>query len=122
MSLSATPPSPTLTPLTPAPTQGNIGATDDEDMSDFQSACSASPRDSYGEDKAHQGERDGLTRTSMETTTGSLIGKLNVPPNDRTRQRTHSNATTVGGSVMDSATTASDDTIEMGRPVSFINV
>lgn len=118
VSLSATPPSPTLTPITPAPTHGNIGSTDDEDMSDFQSAYSVSPRDSYGEHNTHQDERDGLTPTSMETATSGL----KVPPNDKTRPRTHSNATTVGGSVMDSATTASDDTIEMGRPVSFINV
>lgn len=118
MSLSATPPSPTLTPITPAPTHANIGSTDDEDMSDFQSAYSVSPRDSYGEHNGHQDERDGMTPTSMETATAGL----KVPPNDKTRPRTHSNATTVSGSVMDSATTASDDTIEMGRPVSFINV
>ena len=118
VSLGATPPSPALTPITPALTQGNIGSTDDEDMSDFQSAYSVSPRDSYGEEKGQRDERDGLTPTSMETTTGGL----EVPIDEKPRQRAYSNATTVSGSVMDSVTTGSDDTVEMRRPVSFINV
>ena len=122
VSLGATPPSPALTPVTPALTQGNIGSTDDEDMSDFQSAYSVSPRDSYGEENAQRDERDGLTPTSMETTTGPSVGGLDVPINDKSRPRAYSNATTVSGSLMDSATTGSDDTVEMRRPVSFINV
>lgn len=120
VSLSATPPSPALTPVTPSLTQGNIGTTDDEDMSDFQSAYSISPRDSYGGDNAQQ-ERD-PTPTSMETATGSLVGGLEVPAIDKARPRAYSNATTVGGSTMDSVTTASDDTVGMDRPVSFIHV
>jgi hypothetical protein len=122
VSLSATPPSPVLTPITPSLTQGNIGSTDDEDMSDFQSAYSISPRDSYREGNAQGDERDELTPTSMETTTGSMVGELTVPISDKVRPRVYSNATTVGGSPMHSATTASDETIDMGRPVSFIDV
>jgi len=122
VSLSATPPSPVLTPITPALTQGNIGTTDDEDMSDFQSAYSISPRDSYGEEKVQRDERDGLTPTSIETATGSMVDGLKVPINDKPRPRAYSNATTVGGSPMNSATTASDDTVDMGRPISLINV
>jgi len=122
VSLSATPPSPALTPITPALTQGNIGSTDDEDMSDFQSAYSVSPRDSYGGDNAQPDERDELTPTSMETTTGDMVDELKAPINDKSRPRTYSNATTVGGSQMDSATTASDETVDMRRPVSFIHV
>lgn len=118
VSLSATPPSPALTPITPTLTQGNIGSTDDEDMSDFQSAYSISPRDSYGEDNAQRDERDGLTPTSIETTTGGL----KVPIHEKPRPRAYSNATTVGESPMDSATTASDETVDMRRPVSFIHV
>lgn len=122
VSLSATPPSPVLTPITPALTQGNVGSTDDEDMSDFQSAYSISPRDSYGEDTAQGDERDELTPTSMETATESMVGGLAVPISTKTRQRAYSNATTVGGSPMDSTTTASDETADMERPVSFIDV
>lgn len=107
-----------LTPITPTLTQGNIGSTDDEDMSDFQSAYSVSPRDSYGEDNAPRDERDGLTPTSIETTTDGL----KVPIHEKPRPRAYSNATTVGESQMDSATTASDETIDMRRPVSFIHV
>ena len=118
VSLSATPPSPALTPITPTLTHGNIGSTDDEDTSDFQSAYSVSPRDSYGEDNNVQHERDGLTPTSIETTTDGL----KVPIHEKSRQRAYSNATTVGESPMDSATTASDETVEMRRPVSFIHV
>ena len=121
VSLGATPPSPGLTPVTPALTQGNIGSTDDEDMSDFQSAYSVSPRDSYGEENGQRDERDGLTPTSMETTTGAMVGGLEVPINEKSRPRAYSNATTVNGSLIDSVTTASDDTVEMRRPVSFIN-
>ena len=117
VSLSATPPSPALTPITPTLTQGNIGSTDDEET-DFQSAYSVSPRDSYGEDNNVQGDdRDGLTPTSMETTADGL----KVPIHEKSRQRAYSNATTVGGSPIDSSTTASDDTVEMRRPVSFIH-
>ena len=123
VSLGATPPSPALTPITPALTQGNIGSTDDEDMSDFQSAYSVSPRDSYGEENGQRDERDGLTPTSMETTTGPMpVGGLEVPINEKSRPRAYSNATTVNGSLVDSVTTGSDDTVEMRRPVSFINV
>ena len=116
VSLSATPPSPALTPVTPTLTH-NIGSTDDEDMSDFQSAYSISPRDSYGEDNSRKDERDGLTPTSIETATGAL----KVPIHEKQRPRAYSNATTVGESQMDSATTASDETIDMRRPVSFIH-
>jgi len=122
VSLSATPPSPVLTPITPSLTQGNIGSTDDEDMSDFQSAYSISPRDSYREGNVQGGERDELTPTSMETTTESMVGGLTVPTNDKVRPRTYSNASTVGGSPIVSATTASDEMVDMERPVSFINV
>ena len=115
VSLGATPPSPALTPITPTLTH-NIGTTDDEDMSDFQSAYSISPRDSYGEDNARR-ERDGLTPTSIETATDAL----KVPIHEKQRPRAYSNATTVGESPMDSATTASDETIDMRRPVSFIH-
>jgi len=87
-------------------------------MSDFQSAYSISPRDSYGEENGQRDERDGLTPTSMETATGGL----EVPINEKSRPRAYSNATTVSGSVMDSVTTASDETVDMRRPVSFINV
>jgi hypothetical protein len=41
-------------------------------MSDFQSAYSISPRDSYGEENTQRDERDGLTPTSIETATGSM--------------------------------------------------
>lgn len=122
VSLSATPPSPALTPITPVLTQGNIGSTDDEDMSDFQSAYSVSPRDSCGEDNAQRDERDGLTPTSTKTTAGSMIGGLQAPTNDKIRPRAYSNATTVSGSVIDLTTTASEETVDMGRPVSFIDV
>ncbi|KAF9652000.1 hypothetical protein BDM02DRAFT_335027 [Thelephora ganbajun] len=122
VSLSATPPSPALTPITPTLTQGNIGSTDDEDMSDFQSACSVSPRDSYGEHNTQRDERDGLTPTSTETTTGSLTGGLKVPIHDKSRQRSYSDATTVGESPIDPVTTASDETVNMRRPVSFVHV
>lgn len=115
VSLSATPPSPVLTPITPSLTQGNIGSTDDEDMSDFQSAYSISPRDSYGEGNAQGDERDELTPTSM-------VDGLTVPINDKVRPRAYSNASTVGGSPIVSATTASDEMVDMERPVSFINV
>ena len=91
-------------------------------MSDFQSAYSVSPRDSYGEDGAQRDERDGLTPTSMETTTGPAAVGLEVPTNEKSRSRAYSNATTVSGSLVDSATTGSDETVEMRRPVSFINV
>jgi hypothetical protein len=117
VSLSATPPSPAMTPITPTLTH-NIGSTDDEDMSDFQSAYSISPRDSYGEDNVQRDERDGLTPTSIETATGAL----KVPIHEKPRPRAYSNATTVGESPMDSATTASDETVDMRRPVSFIHV
>lgn len=122
VSLSATPPSPVLTPITPSLTQGNIGSTDDEDMSDFQSAYSISPRDSYREGNAQGDERDDLTPTSMDTTTESIVGRLTVPTNDKVRPRAYSNASTVGGSPIVSATTASDEMVDMERPVSFINV
>ena len=122
VSLSATPPSPVLTPITPALTQGNIGSTDDEDMSDFQSAYSISPRDSYGEDNAQEDERDELTPTSMEANTGSMAGGLTVPISDKVRPRAYSNATTVGGSPVVSATTAGDEMVDMEQPVSFIHV
>ena len=123
VSLGATPPSPALTPITPALTQGNIGSTDDEDMSDFQSAYSVSPRDSYGEDKAQRGERDGLTPTSMETATGSTVGGLTVPISEMPRPRAYSNATTVNGSPpVRSRVNVSDETVDMTRPISFIEV
>ena len=122
VSLSATPPSPALTPITPALTQGNIGSTDDEDMSDFQSAYSVSPRDSYGEDNTQRGERDGMTPTSTETATGPSVDGLKVPIHEKSRPRAYSNATTVGGSPVDSTTTAGDGTVDMTRPVSFIHV
>ena len=123
VSLGATPPSPALTPITPALTQGNIGSTDDEDMSDFQSAYSVSPRDSYGEDNAQRVERDGLTPTSMETATGSTGGGLKVEINDKSRPRAYSNSTTVNGSPpVRPRTNGSDDTVEMRRPVSLIQV
>jgi len=91
-------------------------------MSDFQSAYSISPRDSYGEDTTQGDERDELTPTSMETATESMVGGLTVPISTKTRQRAYSNATTVGGSPMDSTTTASDETTDMEQPVSFIDV
>jgi hypothetical protein len=86
-------------------------------MSDFQSAYSISPRDSYGDNNAQRDEKDRLTPTSMET----AVGGLKIPINDKSRARAYSNATTVSDSPMDSATTASDETVEMGRPVSFIH-
>ena len=95
-----------------------MGSTDDEDMSDFQSAYSVSPRDSYGEDNALGDERDGPTPTSIETAADGL----KVPIHEQPRPRAYSNATTVGESPMDSATTASDETVDMRRPISFIHV
>ena len=105
VSLSATPPSPALTPITSALTQGNIGSTNDEDMSDFQNASSVSPRDSHGKDNAQQNERDS-TPTPIETTTGSLVGEPGMPINRKSQQTAYGNAATVDVPPMDSATTA----------------
>ena len=85
-------------------------------MSDFQSAYSISPRDSYGEDNNVQ--RDGLTPTSIETATDGL----KVPIHEVSRPRAYSNATTVGESAMDSVTTASDETVDVGRLVNIVHV
>ena len=116
VSLGATPPSPALNPITPPLTQGNIGSTDDEDMSDFQSAYSVSPRDSYREDDT---QKEGTT----PTTTGTMVDGLKVPINDKSRPRTYSNSTTVNGSPpMIPRTDGSDGTAEMTRPISFIQV
>ena len=87
-------------------------------MSDFQSAYSVSPRDSYREDNTQQGEVEGLTPTS----TGSMVNGLKVPITEIPRPRAYSNATTVGESLMDSSTIASDETVEMGVSVPIIQI
>ena len=103
VSLSATPRSPPMAPIpnTPALTLSGMATTDDEDMSDFQSAYSVSPRDSYNENtdgknilqvrtSISDGEERG-TPTAMNTEQFRTQQNLMSLPRDRSA----SNATAI---------------------------
>lgn len=119
--LEVRPQSPVIpSPLTPALTTGGVGTTDDEDLSDFQSAYSVSPRDSYSESFDHSTpvkmqDNNDVEEASTPTATDSRFPAsarrgdfITVP-----RNRTASNATTVNSRP---STNPSEDTLGESRP------
>jgi hypothetical protein len=100
MSLDVRPDSPPVpSPITPALTPG-MGTTDDEDLSDFQSACSVSPRDSYSES---YNDHTTKVQNASDCSEASTPTAADSPFSSRQRNfitvprnRAVSNATTVG--------------------------
>lgn len=118
MSLDVRPDSPPVpSPITPVLTPG-MGTTDDEDLSDFQSACSVSPRDSYSESYTDHTTKvqnaSDCSEASTPTTSDSPFSNrqrnfITVP-----RTRAVSNATTVGAR---HGTDTTEDTIRDSQNV-----